>query len=230
MALQFTNTSDVSVHYLKVLVHGPAGSGKTRLAGTTGAETLIISAEAGLLSLRNKKIDVFTVKDIAGVREVYEYLLTDKKYQWVVLDSISEIGEVVLNSEMEKTKDPRKAYGETANVLNALIRCFRDLPKNVYVSAKQERTKDETTGQLFWGASMPGQKLGPALPYFFDEVFAMRTKNVTDENGNIDTKYALQTRRDDSYEAKDRSGVLANFEEPDLSAIYDKIINQVQGE
>ena len=112
MNIQLTNTGDASVHYLKVLVHGPAGSGKTRLIGTIKKKTLIINAEGGLLSLRGQNIDVFTVKSIADVREVYTYLLTDTSYEWVALDSISEIGEVVLTNEMEKTKDPRKAYGE----------------------------------------------------------------------------------------------------------------------
>ena len=220
-AIKFENTSTIAAQYIKVLVHGAAGSGKTRLCATTGGKTLIINAEGGLLSLRGTNIDVFTVKSIDDMRNIYSYLLADKSFQWVCLDSISEVAETVLAHEKKQTKDPRKAYGELQDVMSEMIRCFRDLPKNVYFSAKQERTKDETTGQIFWGPSMPGQKLGQSLPYYFDLVFALH--NWKDETGAIQS--ALQTRRDATYEAKDRSGALELAEPANLSAIYAKILN-----
>ena len=222
MTIQFENTANIASKYVKILVHGPAGSGKTRLCGTTGGKTLIINAEGSLLSLRGQSIDVFTVKSLVDVRTIYEYLLTDTVFDWVCLDSISEVAEVVLSYEKSQTKDPRKAYGETADTMNQLIRCFRDLQKNVYFSSKQDRQKDETTGQVFFGAAMPGQKLGQGLPYFFDEVFALH--NWKDENGEYQS--ALQTRRSDSHDAKDRSGALDVAEPPDLSKIYAKIMNK----
>jgi hypothetical protein len=47
----------------------------------------------------------------------------------------------------------------------------------------------------------------------------MRVKEVDGE-----TKRALQTSTDGIWTAKDRSGALAQFEEPNLEAIYNKII------
>lgn len=219
--IQFENTANIAAKYIKVLVHGPSGSGKTRLCGTTGGKTLIINAEGGLLSLRGTNIDVFTIKTIDDVRTIYAHLLTDKVFNWVCLDSISEVAETVLAHEKKQTKDPRKAYGELSDIMNEMIRCFRDLPKNVYFSAKQDRVKDETTGQVFFAPSAPGQKLGASLPYFFDEVFALH--NWKDETGTIQS--GLQTRRDAAYEAKDRSGALDVVEPANLSAIYTKIMN-----
>jgi hypothetical protein len=87
---------------LKVIVHGGAGSGKTTMAGTTGVKTLIISAESGLLSLAGAPdyIHVTEVKTMAQLDEVYDFLRAGNHgYQWAILDSISEIGEVVLSSE-----------------------------------------------------------------------------------------------------------------------------------
>lgn len=220
--LVFTNTSDVSSQFVKILVHGPAGSGKTRLCGTTGAKTLIINAEGGLLSLRSQKIDVFTIKTIDDMRTIYTYLATDKTFSWVCLDSLSEVAEVVLSNEKKNNKDPRKAYGEMQETMTELIRCFRDLPKNIYFSAKQEKVKDDVSGAILFGPSAPGQKLGNALPYFFDEVFAIH--NFKDEQGQI--QRVLQTQRDAQYEAKDRSGALEIAEPADLSVIYNKIINK----
>lgn len=221
MTLQLTNTREEAARFLKVLVHGPAGSGKTRLCATTGGKTLILSAEAGLLSLRGHDIDVFTVKSISDLEHAYEELKNDTTYDWICLDSISEVSEVILSNELSETKDPRKAYGEMQNKMSWFVRAFRDLDKNVYMSSKQERIKDEVTGQLFYGPMMPGQKLGPSMPYFFDLVLAMQTWK--DQDGN--TQRALQTVRDGSHEAKDRSGCLDPAEPPDLGAIYAKVMN-----
>jgi len=212
----------MQAQFLKVLVHGPAGSGKTRLCGTTGGSTIIISAEAGLLSLRGSNIDVIEVKSMDDLREAYEFLQADTKYEWVCLDSISEIAEVVLSTEKGNTKDPRKAYGEMNEIMTKLIRSFRDLPKNVYMSAKQSKIKDEVTGGMFFGPSAPGQTIATALPYFFDLVFALHSWK--DAEGNLQS--AMQTQRDAQYDAKDRSGALDFVEQPNLRTVYDKIMNQ----
>lgn len=220
--MEIKNTKDVTNQYVKILVHGPAGSGKTRLCGTTNGKPIILSAEGGLLSLRGQDLDVIEIKDMDALREAYAFLVDDKKYDWVCLDSVSEIAEVVLSAEKGKTNDPRKAYGEMQEIMMTLMRSFRDLPKNIYFSAKQDRIKDEVTGGILFGPSAPGQKIGPAMPYLFDEVFALHSWK--DQEGKM--QRALQTVKDANYEAKDRSGCLDMAEPADLGAIYKKIINQ----
>lgn len=223
---KITNTKDIAARFVKILVHGPAGSGKTRLCGTTGGKPLIISAEAGLLSLKGQDLDVWEIKSIDDLREVYGFLLKDNTYNWICIDSISEIAEVCLAEEKKINKDPRKAYGEMQDTITELVRAFRDLPKNIYMSAKQERVKDEMTGIIMYGPSAPGQKISASLPYFFDEVFALH--NYKNESG--ETIAAMQTKRDSQYEAKDRSGALDMAEPADLSVVYNKIIQTKQGE
>ena len=49
MAIKLTNTNIIP-QYVNLLVYGEAGSGKTTLCGTA-SDTLIISAEGGLLAL-----------------------------------------------------------------------------------------------------------------------------------------------------------------------------------
>lgn len=217
-----TNTKDTAAQYLKILVHGGAGAGKTRLCATTGAKTIILSAESGLLSLAGHDIDVIEIKEMTDLYEAYSFLQSDDIYDWVCIDSISEIAEVVLETEKGKTNDPRKAYSELQTIMMGLMRSFRDLPKNIYVAAKQEKVKDEITGGLVYAPSAPGQKIGQAMPYLFDEVFAIHSWK--DESGTI--QRALQTQKDAQYEAKDRSGKLDIIEPPDLGLIYKKIIGE----
>jgi phage nucleotide-binding protein len=227
MAIKLTTTSQAAVdNGIKVLVHGPAGAGKTSLCATTGEPTVIISAEAGLLSLRGHDIPVIEVKSLADVHEAYGFITQSseaKPFRWVCLDSISEIAEVCLAHEKSKTKDPRAAYGALQDEMGALIRAFRDLPgKNVYFSSKQERKEDQTSGAQLYYPSLPGAKLGQGIGYFFDEVFALRVEK--DAEGNM--QRWLQTQPDHQWAAKDRSGVLEVWEAPALSAIAGKIMQQ----
>ena len=225
MAIKLTTTrAAAQVNGIKVLVHGPAGSGKTTLCATTGAPTVIISAEAGLLSLRNHDIAVIEVQSIEDVQEAYRFITEDPSaagFEWVCLDSISEIAEVCLSAEKLATKDPRQAYGALQDKMGAIIRAFRDLPgKNVYFSCKQERQTEQATGAQLYFPSLPGQKLGQGVGYFFDEVFALRVER--DAEGAV-TRW-LQTGRDLNHEAKDRSGALDLFEPPNLAHIATKIL------
>lgn len=225
MAISLKSTKDLArANGLKVLTYGPAGAGKTVLCGTTDAPTIIISAESGLLSLHGTDIPVFEVKSIADVHEAYAFLLTEEgqQFSWVCLDSISEIAEVVLSFEKKNNKDPRAAYGNLQEQMTDLLKAFRDLPgRNVYMSAKMERIKDEGTGGMLYSPAMPGAKLGQQIPFLFDEVFCLRVEK--DAEGN--PQRWLQTATDFSYVAKDRSGRLDPFEQPNLAHIAAKILN-----
>lgn len=235
MPVKFTNVQDaIADNGIKILVHGPAGTGKTVLSATTNAKTLLINAEAGLLSLKNavddprittvndiSHITVATITNIQDLYEVYDSLVANPgDFEWVNLDSISEIAEVVLSYEKAQTKDPRKAYGELQEQLTSLLRAFRDLPNyNVCMTCKQQMTKDEYSGITMYGPALPGTKLPQQVAYLFDEVFAMRAER--NEQGEL--VRSLQTERDMQYEAKDRSGKLAMYEIPSLQVIHDKI-------
>ena len=223
--MKITKTNDLGKHALKMIIYGEAGSGKTRLAATTGEPTVVISAEGGLLSLRDHAITAIEVKTIADVGEAYKWVVNSeeaKGIKWVCLDSISEIAEVSLAHEKAENKNAMRAYGQMADQMTQLIRAFRDLPeKHVYMTAKQERVQVDDGSQSY-GPSMPGKNLTQGLAYFVDEVFALRVH--TDEEGNI--QRWLQTSANGTHAAKDRSGVLELFEPCDLSLIKNKILGE----
>lgn len=219
-------------HAPKIVVYGSSGSGKTTLIGSLPGRVLILSAEAGLLSLRlfadEDRFDVVEVKTIDDVREVFTLVSqprTQHGYDWLALDSASEIAEVVLAAAKAKTKDPRQAYGEVIDRMTSLLRAFRDLPDiGVYVSAKESVAKDEATGRVSYGLSMPGAKLGEALPYLFDEVLRLVVVDRKEDDGSTVSERYLQTARDARSTAKDRSGALdAPFEVADLGVVVEKI-------
>ena len=222
----YKNTKDVSSLFIKVLVYGAAGAGKTRLCGTTGEKTLIISAEAGLLSLRSQDIDYVEVSGMSDLTAVYNDLAGgNHPFKWVCLDSISEIAEVVLADAKATNKDGRKAYMDMGDTMVSMIRAFRDLPMNVYMSAKMDKVKDEISGGIMFGPSTPGQKVAAALPYYFDECLVLHSWKETDpETQKSFIERRFQTHADAQYVAKDRSGCLDFVEIADLGHIRSKII------
>jgi len=222
MAVNIQSTSDLSQSGVKLLVYGQAGAGKTSLIPTLPAP-LILSAEGGLLSIKDSGLPFIEISSMADLRDAYSWLkdsADSKQFQSIALDSISEIAEVVLTAEKKASKDPRQAYGAMQDQMTEIIRAFRDLPgKNVYMSAKLEKSQDEM-GRILYSPSMPGNKSGQSLPYFFDEVLDLRVEKDADGN----THRALMCDSDGQWAAKDRSGKLDQWEAPDLGAIINKIM------
>lgn len=218
--MEIKRTSNVVMDGITILVYGNSGVGKTSLIRTIPGRVLILSAEAGLLSLRDTDIEYVGIRSMADLNEAYGYITAHMAdYNCIVLDSLSEIGEVILASEKKATRDGRQAYLAMQDQLMELIRAFRDLPVNVYMTAKLDRSKDEVTGMMLYSASLPGQKCSQNLPYLFDEVLCLRCEN--DEDGK--PVRFLQTFTDSSYCCKDRSGTLQPYETPDLGKIMERI-------
>jgi phage nucleotide-binding protein len=224
--LKTTLADAIGKNQPKIVVYGAPGVGKTSLAASLPGKLLILSAEAGLLSLAGADIDadVVEVQSLDTLRAVYSELkAAPDAYAWVVLDSVSEIAEVVLSAEKAKTKDPRAAYGALQDSMLGIMRAFRDLACGVYFSAKMSTTKDEATGRVSYGIGMPGAKLGESIPYLFDEVFRLVVVDEDDgAGGKVASRYLL-TSADGKSTAKDRSGRLDAYERADLGAVVAKI-------
>lgn len=217
MAIKLKLTSALHQEGVKLLVYGQAGAGKTTLIRTLPTP-VVLSAEGGLLSLHGDDIPYIEIASLGDLEEAYAWCKDSadaKHFETVCLDSLSEVAEVVLAHELKANRDGRAAYGELNTTMSSMIRAFRDLPgKNVYVTAKLERSQDEQ-GRLLYNPSMPGKSLTSALPYFFDEVLALRVE--TDPEGN--SHRALLCQPDGLWTAKDRSGRLNQWEQPDLGEI-----------
>ena len=208
---------------VKILVIGPSGVGKTKLCGTA-PRPLIITSESRTQSLADEDLPTAVVRTFAELGDVYQWLATSAEATCIdtcCIDSLSDLCEALLASLKPQYKDIRKAYYDLADAVPPWVRAFRDLPgKHVVMVAKQDWIKDEATGGCKYGPMMPGRQLGPQLPYWFDEVFRMGIGQGSDGK-----KFRfVQTEADTQYDVKDSSGKLAPYEEPNLTAIINKII------
>ena len=224
MAINLKTTSNVHLNGVKILVYAQAGAGKTSLIPTL-PNPIVLSAEGGLLSITDADVPFIEIASMTDLREAYGWITDSneaKAFESIALDSISEIAEVVLNTEKKSSKDPRQAYGAMQEAMTDIIRSFRDIAgKHVYMSAKLDKSQDEM-GRILYAPSMPGNKTGQLLPYFFDEVLALRVE----KNADGESTRALMCDSDGLWLAKDRSGKLDAWEAPNLGTIIQKIGGQ----
>jgi phage nucleotide-binding protein len=222
MSITITNT-DSECNFVKLLVYGDSGVGKTTLI-KTAPKPIIISTESGLLPLSGLNIPVLKISSYDDLVEAFQYVTNPEyaaSFETICLDSITDLAEAILIAYKKNYKDPRQAYGTLNDDIAEIVRAFRDIETHhVYFSAKQNRVEDSNTGVARYGAMMPGRTLNQAIPYFFDEVFCLQ---IGEDEEKVKYRY-LQTQPSSTHTAKDRSGKLNDPEFPDLTMIFNKII------
>lgn len=231
-ALEYSTTDDITGEaFIKMLIYGRSGVGKTLLAATAPAP-MILSAEGGLLSLSKKNqikvfgtyknIEVVKIKTLADLDRAYELASNNQLggAKTLFVDTITEIAEVLLTHAKQTVSDPRQAYGEMLDKIIITLKAFRDLPNyHVIFIAKEESMGSDS--ETLYGPMMPGKKAGPQLPYLFDEVLRLGIGKLADGS----QFHFLQTQPDLQFAAKDRSGSLEAMEKPDLTHIINKILS-----
>jgi hypothetical protein len=215
--------------YVNAVIYGPSGIGKT-YSIPTAPKPLILSTEEGLLSIRDADVDVIEINSFADMIEAYKWLVEKCKdskceYETIVLDSISELAQKMLAEYKKDERDPRRAYMTLAEEIVSMIRRFRSLPAHIIFMAKQAMIMDEYTGKTFYGPLLPGRVLPIEVPYQFDLVLALRFIKHEGKEYRV-----LQTQPDIQYSCKDRSGKLSQYEKPNLSALFHKVIQVTSNE
>lgn len=225
MAIKIQKTSNVEINGIKCVVYGGAGVGKTRLC-STAPKPIIISAESGLLSLRDVDVDFIEITSKRDLDDAYKALKDSNDYETICIDSLSEICETLLDEFKPQHKDKRQAYGEMADAILPMLKKFRDIKnKNVVFTSKLITKTDEEGGKTWQELFIPGQVLPNQVPYLVDELFCLQ----------VDRKGAqvMQTAPDRMRFCKDRSGALEAMEKPEsgetelnLTDIFNKILKK----
>lgn len=245
--MKIQNTKSLGHEGIKIVVAGEAGNGKTTLAktlaqGLQGEKTLIISAEAGLLSLRGQDIDVIDLqrdddgkpvpkeKRIEWLGQVYAWLVLPEqqaRYSWIFIDSLTELNYLMLerldaDPEFQGPKNTIKKFGELSSRMRSLAKTFRDLPSyNVVFTALVKQVTDSDQKATL-EIDMVGA-FASKLPALFDELFYLAVLPEIDEKTGRNKRVMLTQKTEKVTFPKDRSGKLDRLEPPDLAAIAKKI-------
>ena len=114
---------------VKCICYGAPGTAKTPVVATTTPNPVICAIEPGLMSLRDvQHIPAWDCTDPkTGITELESFLdwvfrsNEVKKFDTIVIDSISQMAEIFLKRELGRCKHGMQAYGEMARNVYGLL-------------------------------------------------------------------------------------------------------------
>lgn len=198
-----------------ILTYGPSGVGKTRLAAQF-PEPLLLSFDPGTMGGSTSATN-FGVKQmkVTNYNEIINLLPTLKQYagtefKTLVVDSVTYLGKLVManilqaaNREIPRFEEWGLNYTRTARLINN----FSELPCHIVFTAIDKMDKDEVTGKISFGPSLPGQ-LQKELPQAVDICMRLFTTTGYDQQGKLKVTYKYRTVPDDTWIGKDRTQLL----------------------
>lgn len=205
---------------IKVLVYGPPGTAKTPTVGTAESPVLL-AMETGTLSLRNTPVAACYARTVGDIEDYMKWLTTSnesKQFATLCFDSMSEMAEIYLRHFESRLRDGRQVYGEMSKAIRRHMQTILSLDRDVYMIAKlgmREVTESRVNTPYF-----PGQDLITHIPHEVDELFYVSYKLIPQVGKTV---LCYQTFTDTNTTARDRSGTLAQYEEPNLRNIFNKI-------
>lgn len=222
--------SDFANQYgVKAVIYGGPGTGKTPIVSNL-PNSLILMCEAGMLSMKKSNTPTypaFTTDKISDFFTWWHGSAEAKKYTTLVIDSASQLAEIVLSDLLSgKSKGGNKvhgqaAYGDMANkVMEWMLKLYFQPQKNVLMIAKQQII--ELNGVNYHRPYFPGQVLPIQVPHLVDLVIRLGTFNVPNGPPTPVKAFCCQEQYDTM--ARDRSGNLKAFEQPSMEAIVKKCL------
>lgn len=235
-------------YWLKFLVYGPNGVGKTTLGESANdcsmtSPALFINIEGGMLSVVHKKPDVVDLKDYRQLEDIFWFLVkSNHNYKTVIVDSLSELqlfnldaivaeqlGRPSASGKKRHDMDDvwKEDYGKSTQELRRATRRFRDLPMHVIFTCLESSTLDKDGEERVYPSLTP--KLRNSVMGYMDVVGYMYNQRIKDEDGKEVLVRKMLCQNYGKWVAKDRSpegrlGLIVN--NPTIGGIMEKIIGK----
>ena len=195
--------------YIKALIYGPSGAGKTTFAATA-PKPIFASSEKGLMSIRHLAPQFVEINSLQDLKDLYNFLKNEKHdFETVVIDSITEINDII-KTEIE-TRNKRNMqlqdWGILQKEIKDILRKFRDLPMHIIFLAQETTEKDEEKIVKYL-PSLNG-KSATEIAYYMDTVGYC----FIDKLGNR----KIGTMPNEKYLTKDRTNVIDGGENQNFS-------------
>ena len=245
-------TSDEATSFRKTLLYGAAGFGKTTQAKhykRAFGKGFIISGEAGLSSIRSEGIDYlpFTSFDgptdenkgtysfVAICRAIMSKEFKDAGYKWIMLDSLTELSDMVFSwaeaqavataAATGKKQNGFETWGSYRDKMIGSCKFIRDLPYHVIVTALAKQNESDD-GDKQYVPLIQGNAVQAQIPGIFDNVFCGAFLPVKGSDGKVKLERRIITSAYAGWQGKvrDESGtVLAVEETGDITTILAKL-------
>jgi len=199
-----------------VLIYGPSGAGKTRLAAQF-PKPLLLSCDPGTIGGATSAIE-FGIQQmkISSYQQLLDLMPTLKAaagvhFQTLIIDSLSYLGKTIMAAvllsagrEIPRFEEYNLNYARTAKIINN----FAELKCHLVFTAVDKFDKDEVTGKIMGGPDLVG-KLRTELPQACDLVARLFTQTGYDAQGKLQVQYKFRSVPDDMYVGKDRTRLIA---------------------
>jgi hypothetical protein len=175
------------------------------------------------------------IEEFSQLKDAIEILKTGK-WKTACIDSGTLLSRMLLEHFKRSggkggtpLRDPRQAYKKAADETLDFIRDIFKLPMHIVITAhgkelsSNKGTADEPLWVPYLLPAFEGNVLGREIPHMIREIYRARRMGTKDDGS---PRFVLQTRKEteDGYE-RTLCPRLNDFEEPDLTALFNKILN-----
>lgn len=238
----------MSERAISILVHGPAGAGKSTLGLSGPAPRLMMDVENASRFIQQRKIFwkpmegpppvydgtwdvcVVKVKDWPIAKKTYDYLKSNQHpFRSLSVDSISETQVKSMEDINGRNQFQTHHWGRLLQNMGGLLRDLRDLCGDEDSSLESLVlicTSQEKDGR--WKPYLQGS-IKDVVPYLFDMTGYLYVDQEKDAAGNAIEVRNLFVGSHPLYEAKNRvPGMPSTIREPNISSILDQLFGPNQ--
>lgn len=205
---------------VKAVIYGGPGAGKTPIAKTC-PNPILLATEKGMLSMKGSNLPTYEALTAKELDDFFLWLFTSnevKKFDTVCIDSSSHCAEIYLEDAKKHTKHGLQQYGEMAERTYAQFKKLNELKeKHAYIIAKEDlyTVNNVQMKRPFY----PGKELPRETAHLFDCILHLAKVNI---QGLIGEQLAFRCNGSYDIMARNRLGVLNEFEFPDFTSIVKK--------
>ncbi len=249
MSIQVSRTGGTEYgRYIKALVCGDPGAGKTRF-GRTWPNPYYVNANAGLMSIARDNLAFTTVTQVGQVEEILRALQQEAKVreqmlgvpvETVIIDTFDDIQRMLIAERLKTERKESMAqadWGWLGDQCRGLVRAFRNLDMHVIFTCHIKTVQDEDSGKTYVKPQLQGAFVDEIAGYVdLALLFTPRPVPMINEKNEATRRLAfiVQTYPDATHAwVKDRSGQLPmEFEltfEDDYKRIDDMVFGGIDG-
>lgn len=214
MAIQTGENVSIESEFMKILVVGDYGTGKSVFASTFPGKLFIFDFDKGIKTYRGKDFDYAQYEiNAKGYMEFdkefkdVEKSVREGKYKTVIVDSTSLLSDLAM--ERALMLDPKRSptngplwnvhYGIVKNLVEGKLRQIMQWPCHVVILAHLQVVTDQESGAVVKIQPLLPGALSDKLPGWFDEVYVAQNQM----KNNV-VEFTLQTLPRGHYKARSR--------------------------
>tara|TARA_R110000824_G_scaffold7157_2_gene32458 strand:+ start:8942 stop:9691 length:750 start_codon:yes stop_codon:yes gene_type:complete len=224
------NRSQTSI---KGLIYGDSGVGKSFLAATAPAPLVLLTEMNGQASVShsNPKADIIHITSAnmlaAVLRDIDENPDDYKKYQTIVIDSLTETQRMIKDRILARKKEGAafaiQDWGKLASDMRAMVRRIRNLKKDVICICLLEFEIEESTGIRHLRPAFDGRKTGAEIAQYFNFVGFLYAQQQTNEKTGTTVTRSLMIEGPSRVMCKPCHPVSGIVDQPNISKIFAQI-------